>query len=107
MMQRARLTTEKRNPRSARMDRLSALGIVKLINSEDRKVAGIVPDLSVRENILLVLQTRRGWWRPIPRRRQSTPGQSDSRCRPSLREQVRSREEWQGAIDLALADKEE
>jgi simple sugar transport system ATP-binding protein len=33
---------------------------------EDRKVSGIVPDLSVRENILLVLQTQRGWWRPIP-----------------------------------------
>ena len=37
---------------------------------EDRKITGIVPDLSVRENILLVLQTRRGWWRPIPRRQQ-------------------------------------
>jgi simple sugar transport system ATP-binding protein len=32
---------------------------------EDRKVAGIVPDLSVRENIILVLQTRRGWLRRI------------------------------------------
>ena len=32
---------------------------------EDRKVSGIVPDLSVRENIILVLQTRRGWWRKI------------------------------------------
>lgn len=32
---------------------------------EDRKVSGIVPDLSVRENIMLVLQTRRGWWRKI------------------------------------------
>ena len=30
---------------------------------EDRKVSGIVPDLSVRENIMLVLQQRRGWWR--------------------------------------------
>jgi simple sugar transport system ATP-binding protein len=37
---------------------------------EDRKITGIVPDLSVRENILLALQTRRGWWRPIPRRQQ-------------------------------------
>jgi len=33
---------------------------------EDRKISGIVPDLSVRENILLVMQTQRGWWRPIP-----------------------------------------
>jgi simple sugar transport system ATP-binding protein len=32
---------------------------------EDRKLAGIVPDLSVRENIILVLQTRRGWLRRI------------------------------------------
>ncbi len=32
---------------------------------EDRKVAGIVPDLSVRENIVLVLQTQRGWLRRI------------------------------------------
>jgi simple sugar transport system ATP-binding protein len=37
---------------------------------EDRKVSGIVPDLSVRENILLVLQTRRGWWRPLSGRQQ-------------------------------------
>jgi simple sugar transport system ATP-binding protein len=32
---------------------------------EDRKVAGIVPDLSVRENIILVMQTQRGWLRRI------------------------------------------
>src|SRR5207244_2837230 len=37
---------------------------------EDRKVAGIVPDLSVRENIILVLQAKRGWLRKIPRKRQ-------------------------------------
>ncbi len=38
--------------------------------SEDRKTEGIIPDLSVRENIMLALQTRRGWWRPIGRRAQ-------------------------------------
>jgi simple sugar transport system ATP-binding protein len=38
--------------------------------SEDRKTEGIIPDLSVRENIILALQTRRGWWRPISARRQ-------------------------------------
>lgn len=38
--------------------------------SEDRKVEGIIPDLSVRENIMLALQTRRGWWKPLSRRRQ-------------------------------------
>jgi galactofuranose transport system ATP-binding protein len=37
---------------------------------EDRKISGIVPDLSVRENIILVLQARRGWWRPLRRRQQ-------------------------------------
>lgn len=34
---------------------------------EDRKVDGIVGDLSVRDNIILALQARQGWMRPIPR----------------------------------------
>jgi galactofuranose transport system ATP-binding protein len=38
---------------------------------EDRKTEAIVPDLSVRENMMLALQARRGWMRPIPRRRQA------------------------------------
>lgn len=33
--------------------------------SEDRKAEGICPGLSVRENILLVLQARRGWHRAL------------------------------------------
>lgn len=37
---------------------------------EDRKVDGIIGDLSVRENIALALQARRGWARPIPRAEQ-------------------------------------
>jgi monosaccharide-transporting ATPase len=37
---------------------------------ENRKTEGLIPDLSVRENILLALQARRGWARPVPRRRQ-------------------------------------
>jgi galactofuranose transport system ATP-binding protein len=37
---------------------------------EDRKTSGILPELSVRENIALVVQTQRGWWRPLSRRRQ-------------------------------------
>ena len=37
---------------------------------EDRKVAGIVPELSIRENIVLVLQARRGWLRKLSTRRQ-------------------------------------
>ncbi|QDY70879.1 galactofuranose ABC transporter, ATP-binding protein YtfR [Qingshengfaniella alkalisoli] len=39
---------------------------------EDRKVDGIIADLSVRENIALALQARRGWSRPIPRREQTS-----------------------------------
>ena len=52
-----------RNPRQA-IDR--GMGFCP----EDRKVAGIVPDLSVRENIMLVLQARRGWLRKLSRRKQ-------------------------------------
>lgn len=37
--------------------------------AEDRKKEGIVADLSIRENILLALQARRGWWRKINRQR--------------------------------------
>ncbi len=33
---------------------------------EDRKVEGIIGPLSIRENLVLALQARRGWWRPIP-----------------------------------------
>lgn len=38
---------------------------------EDRKTDGIVADLSIRENIILGLQARRGWARPIPRAEQN------------------------------------
>lgn len=34
---------------------------------EDRKTEGIVGDLSVRENIILALQARQGWHRPLHR----------------------------------------
>jgi simple sugar transport system ATP-binding protein len=37
---------------------------------EDRKTEGIVADLSIRENIILALQARRGLFRFIPKRRQ-------------------------------------
>ncbi|WP_232668141.1 sugar ABC transporter ATP-binding protein [Pseudonocardia sp. TRM90224] len=36
--------------------------------SEDRKGEGVVGDLTVRDNIVLALQARRGWARRIPRR---------------------------------------
>ncbi len=38
--------------------------------SENRRTEGLIPELSVRENIILALQATRGWARPIPRRRQ-------------------------------------
>ncbi|KAA9009459.1 sugar ABC transporter ATP-binding protein [Histidinibacterium aquaticum] len=37
---------------------------------EDRKTDGIIADLSIRENIALALQARRGWSKPIPRQEQ-------------------------------------
>ncbi|MFT4066643.1 sugar ABC transporter ATP-binding protein [Paraburkholderia sp.] len=37
--------------------------------AEDRKKEGIVAELSIRENIVLALQARRGWWRKIGRQR--------------------------------------
>ena len=37
---------------------------------ENRKVEGIIPNLSVRENIVLALQAGRGIWRALARRRQ-------------------------------------
>jgi simple sugar transport system ATP-binding protein len=35
------------------------------LTPEDRKVAGIIPNLTVRENIVLALQARRGNWRRL------------------------------------------
>ena len=38
---------------------------------ENRKTDGIVGGLSIRENIILALQARQGWLKPIPRARQN------------------------------------
>src|SRR4051812_31359827 len=38
--------------------------------SENRRTEGLIPELTVRENIILAMQAARGWARPIPRRRQ-------------------------------------
>ncbi|GES51648.1 sugar ABC transporter ATP-binding protein [Rhizobium sp. NBRC 114257] len=38
---------------------------------EDRKTDGIIGDLSIRENIIMALQARRGWARPLPRSEQN------------------------------------
>jgi monosaccharide-transporting ATPase len=37
---------------------------------EDRKTAGIISELSIRENIILALQARRGWLQPLARAEQ-------------------------------------
>lgn len=37
--------------------------------SENRRTEGIIPDLTVRENIVLALQAARGWTRALPTRR--------------------------------------
>lgn len=37
---------------------------------EDRKVEGVIADLSVRENIILALQAKMGWYRHIPYKKQ-------------------------------------
>jgi monosaccharide-transporting ATPase len=52
-----------RTPRAALSHRIA-------YSSEDRKHEGIIDDLSVRDNIVLALQSDRGWFRPIPRKRQ-------------------------------------
>lgn len=39
-------------------------------SSEDRRAEGIIADLTVRDNIVLALQSDRGWFRPIPKKRQ-------------------------------------
>ncbi|HQY98581.1 MAG TPA: sugar ABC transporter ATP-binding protein [Propionicimonas sp.] len=39
-------------------------------SSENRRAEGIVDELSVRDNIILALQADRGWFRPVPRKRQ-------------------------------------
>jgi simple sugar transport system ATP-binding protein len=36
------------------------------LTPEDRKVAGIIPNLTVRENIVLALQASRGTWKCLP-----------------------------------------
>ncbi|WP_055525613.1 sugar ABC transporter ATP-binding protein [Streptomyces graminilatus] len=43
-----------------------AIGAGVAFCSENRKTEGLVPDLTVRENIILALQAARGWIRPIP-----------------------------------------
>jgi galactofuranose transport system ATP-binding protein len=48
-----------RNPRHAIQRKLA-------FSSENRRAEGVIEDLSVADNMLLALQARRGWMRPIP-----------------------------------------
>ncbi len=41
-----------------------------MLASEDRKAEGIFPNLTVRENMMIALQTRRGAMNPVPREEQ-------------------------------------
>lgn len=56
---------------------------------EDRKIDGIVGDLSIRENIALALQARRGWLKPM-----------------SMREQVELADHYIAALDIRTTDRE-
>lgn len=38
---------------------------------EDRKTEAIIPNLTIRENIVLALQSRRGWLKPVSKAKQS------------------------------------
>ena len=46
-----------------------ALGLA--FSSEDRKVEGILPNLSVRENLIVALQAKRGGWRALSHEEQA------------------------------------
>jgi len=52
---------EVRSPAAALRHRIA-------FSSENRRDEGIIRDLSVRENIVLGVQAKRGWARPLPRR---------------------------------------
>ncbi|MEV0589534.1 sugar ABC transporter ATP-binding protein [Nonomuraea sp. NPDC050310] len=52
-----------RSPRAAMAHRIAFC-------SENRKRDGLIPDLTVRENIVLALQATRGWTRPVSRDKQ-------------------------------------
>jgi simple sugar transport system ATP-binding protein len=47
------------SPRAALRHRIA-------LTPEDRKVAGVIPNLTVRENIVLALQASRGTWKCLP-----------------------------------------
>ena len=76
-----------------------AIGAGVAFCSENRKTEGLVPDLTVRENIILALQAARGWTRPIPAAQRDElvakyikaldirPANPEARVRPAQRRQ--------------------
>ncbi|GGI44358.1 simple sugar transport system ATP-binding protein [Agromyces flavus] len=62
-------TVKLRTPRQAISKRIA-------FSSENRRDEGIVGDLTVRDNIVLALQADRGWFRPIPKKKQDELAQS-------------------------------
>ena len=61
--------TRLRTPRQAISRRVA-------YSSENRRAEGVVDELTVRDNIVLALQADRGWFRPIPKKRQEELTQS-------------------------------
>jgi simple sugar transport system ATP-binding protein len=55
-------------PRDPRM----AIALGMALGPEDRREQGIIGPLSLRENLVLALQARRGWWRRIGGRAETT-----------------------------------
>ncbi len=51
-----------KNPKQALMNQIA-------LCPEDRKEESIIPDLSVKENIILALQVKQGWFRPLSARK--------------------------------------
>jgi galactofuranose transport system ATP-binding protein len=49
----------------------AAVALGMALCPEDRRDAGIIGELSLRENIVLALQARRGWWNPIAYKEQA------------------------------------
>ena len=58
-----------RTPRQSIGDRI-------IYSSENRREEGILDELTVRDNIALALQADRGWFRPIPKKRQDELAES-------------------------------
>lgn len=57
------INSKVRTPKQALMNQIA-------LCPEDRKEESIIPDLSVKENIILALQVKQGWFKPLSARKQ-------------------------------------